>query len=255
MSRKIHIYGNWKMNQLTDDIYRFFDEMEDDSLAELKCQGGIAPQFPHLSLVKEKAMPLGIKTGAQNCSHQTSGAFTGDTSPAVLKDLDLDFVILGHSERRTVFGESNQTINEKTLLALELGLDVVFCIGETLEEREANKTFDVLKAQLDEGLKGVAKEKHADIIIAYEPVWAIGTGKVATPDQAQEAHAYIRKHLAENHGFNKESLIIQYGGSVKPANAHGLLSLPDIDGALVGGASLKPGDFYELMKIGSELTP
>jgi len=243
------------MNQLTDDIYKFFDEMADDSLAELKCQGGIAPQFPHLSLVKEKAMPLGIKTGAQNCSHKSSGAFTGDTSPEVLKDLDLDFVIIGHSERRTVFDENNQTINEKTLLALSLGLDVVFCIGETLEEREAEKTFDVLKTQLDEGLKGLPADKRDDVIIAYEPVWAIGTGKVATPEQAQEAHAFIRKHLAESHGFNKDSLIIQYGGSVKPGNAHGLLSLPDIDGALVGGASLKPGDFYELLKIGSELTP
>ncbi len=255
MSRKIHIYGNWKMNQLTDDIYSFFEELSDDNLAELKCQGGIAPQFPHLTLVKEKAMPLGIKTGAQNCSHKTSGAFTGDTSPEVLKDLDLDFVIIGHSERRTIFNESNQTINERTLLSLSLGLDVVFCIGETLAEREANKTFEVLKTQLDEGLKGVPANKHADIIIAYEPVWAIGTGVVATPEQAQEAHAFIREHLANNHGFNKKELIIQYGGSVKPDNALGLLSLPDIDGALVGGASLKASDFYELLKIGSELTP
>lgn len=255
MSRKIHIYGNWKMNQLTSDIYQFFEELEDDKLAELKCQAGIAPQFPHLSLVKEKALTLGIKVGGQNCSHKNSGAFTGDTSPETLKDLELDFVLIGHSERRTVFNESNELINEKTLLALSLGLEVVFCIGETLEERESNKTFEVLKAQLDEGLKGLPKEKQSDIIIAYEPVWAIGTGVVASPPQAQEAHAFIREHLGSKHGFDEKSLIIQYGGSVKPGNALGLLSLPDIDGALVGGASLKPSDFYELLKVGSELTP
>lgn len=252
MARKYTIVGNWKMNHLSQDIFSFFAEFNKHA-SEITCNAGIAAQGLHLPLIKEHA-PQGefFEFGAQNCANHVSGAFTGETSPEAIKDLGCGFTLVGHSERRTIYGEDDALLNEKTLLALEKELYVIFCVGETLEEREANKTEDVVRVQLDEGLKNVPADKKSKIIVAYEPVWAIGTGKTASPQQAQDVHAFIRKHCAEKLGFNAEELVIQYGGSVKPSNVDELLACPDIDGALVGGASLKPADFLALCLAASK---
>lgn len=249
MTREIYIVGNWKMNQKTEDIKNFFSELK-AVLPENKCHAWIAPQFIHMSLAQE--LSKNVKIGAQNCSHKNSGAFTGDISSESLKDMGSEFVIIGHSERRAFFKEDHVILNEKTKIALENGLKVIFCIGETLEENEKGITKDVLKEQLIEGLKGISGKDLENIIIAYEPVWAIGTGKTATPQQAQDAHAFIREHLGNEQGFSKEEVIILYGGSVKPANIDELLTKKDIDGALVGGASLKAADFGQLCKSASK---
>lgn len=240
MSRKIHIVGNWKMNQTLGDIKNFFTDLQ--GLKGQDCQTWVAPQFVHLAFAKEYA-PSFVKIGAQNCSHELTGAFTGDVSAAALKEMGIDFTIIGHSERRAFFGETHTILNQKTKLALKTGLDVIFCVGETLKEREDGKTESVVQEQLDEGLAGVAP--NAKLLIAYEPVWAIGTGKTATPAQAQEVHAFIRQHLSTL-GHKGQDVVILYGGSVKPDNVAELLNCPDIDGGLVGGASLKSSDFKAL---------
>jgi triosephosphate isomerase len=246
--REIHIVGNWKMNQSLEDIKNFFVEMTRMKM-ELKCQAWIAPQFIHIPILKELAFTTGnLQVGAQNCSHLDSGAFTGDVSSKSLADLGVDFVIIGHSERRAFFNESDEILNQKVLNALKNGLKVIFCVGETLEERESGKTFEVLEGQLINGLKNLPEDKALKLMIAYEPVWAIGTGKTASSKEAQEAHLFIRSKLQ----FHKKETIILYGGSVKPDNALELLSQPDIDGALVGGASLKASDFRSLCVSGSQ---
>jgi triosephosphate isomerase len=181
--------------------------------------------------------------------YEKSGAFTGEISPLMLKSVGCQYVILGHSERRTIFGESNQLINKKIKAAVENQLNPIFCIGETLEERESGVTFKVIETQVREGLDGLTAEELANLIIAYEPVWAIGTGKTATPEQAEEVHAFIRKLIGELYSTEfAEKLIIQYGGSVKPENAAELMSQPDIDGALVGGACLKADSFVKIIE-------
>jgi triosephosphate isomerase (TIM) len=251
MSRKIHVYGNWKMNHLKQDVENFFSGLS-DSINDFDCKKGICPQSLHLSLITEAASQKNILIGSQNCSHENAGAFTGDNSPQALKDLNVSFTLVGHSERRSIFKEGHELLNLKTKKALESDLDVVFCIGETLEERENDKTFDVLKKQLSEGLKDIPKSDLDRIILAYEPVWAIGTGKVATPEQADETHQFIRKFVSEELEFNPETVAILYGGSVKPSNAKGLFDMPNIDGGLVGGASLKAEDYLELCKIADQ---
>ncbi len=252
MSRKKVIVGNWKMNQLSQDIFNFFAEFNKEA-SKIKCNVGIAAQALHLPLIKEHAPKENFfEFGAQNCSQQEKGAFTGEISPAAIKDLGCGFTLVGHSERRTLFKENDQLLNQKTKLALEKGLYVIFCCGETLEEREGGRTMEVVRTQLIEGLKEIPAEKKERLIIAYEPVWAIGTGKTATKEQAQEVHAFIRGLCAKELGFKADELIIQYGGSVTPANVDELLSMPDIDGALVGGASLKPQDFLKLCLAGSK---
>ena len=248
MGRRLHMVGNWKMNQTVGEIKRFFEEFN-KAQSRLSCNYWIAPQFIHIPLLQE----LGGNTqiGAQNCSHQDNGAFTGDISPKSLKDMGVSFTLIGHSERRAFFGESDSILNEKVKKALANQLTAIFCVGETLAEREAERTEVVIKRQLDEGLKGMTQVDLAQIIIAYEPVWAIGTGKTATPDQAQEVHAFIREHLAKQMKFKTDDLIILYGGSVNPANVADLLAQPDIDGGLVGGASLKAPDFIALCEAAS----
>jgi triosephosphate isomerase len=237
--RKVHIVGNWKMNQTIEEIKFFFNGVQGATLSH---EAWIAPQTLHLSLVKELA-GSDVKVGAQNCAYENSGAFTGETSPAALKDMGLHFVIIGHSERRSIYKEDHTTLNNKVKKALENDLTVIFCVGETLEEREAGKVEAVLEEQLAKGLKGVNSNK---VIIAYEPVWAIGTGVTASPQQAQDAHAFIRKYLADKTPFNAEETIILYGGSVKPDNVKELLECTDIDGGLVGGASLKSESYLGL---------
>lgn len=247
--RTFHIVGNWKMNQSIEEINAFFKDF--DGKADRKCVAGISPQAIHLTQVKELAGNAWV--GSQNISQFESGAYTGELSPVAVKELGCQFTLVGHSERRAIFKEDDQTLNEKTKKALELGLTVIFCVGETLEEREAGKTKDVVLGQMKNGLQGIAAADLKNVIIAYEPVWAIGTGKTASPEQAQEVHADIRGYSHEL-GFNPEELIIQYGGSVKPANAEGLLGQPDIDGALVGGASLKGDSFAKLCQIADSIS-
>ncbi len=245
--RPIHIVGNWKMNQTLHEISEFFIEMTTMKM-ELKCKAWIAPQSLHIPILKEIAFTTGaIQVGAQNCSHADSGAFTGEVSPLALADIGAEFVIIGHSERRTIFKEDNEILNQKVLAALKHDLKVIYCVGETLEERESNTTFKVIEEQLSVGLKNLPANKAHLLLIAYEPVWAIGTGKVATAEQAEEVHAFIRGKLTQN----ANETVILYGGSVKPDNIDSLLRKENIDGALVGGASLKAKDFKQLCSAAS----
>jgi triosephosphate isomerase len=245
--REVHIVGNWKMNQTLVEISQFFIEMSKMKM-ELKCKAWIAPQAIHISILKEIAFTTGsIQIGAQNCSEHNSGAFTGEISPIGLADIGVEFVIVGHSERRTIYGEQNTLLNKKVLLALSHGLKVIYCVGETLEERESGQTFSIIENQLHLGLKNLPTEQAKNLMIAYEPVWAIGTGKTATAEQAEEVHAYIRSKLTTH----AEQTIILYGGSVKPDNIDSLLAKENIDGALVGGASLKAQDFRALCSSAS----
>ena len=246
-TRPIHIVGNWKMNQTMHEISEFFIEMTKMKM-ELKCKAWIAPQALHIAILKEIAFTTGsIQVGAQNCAEVDSGAYTGETSALGLADMGVEFVIIGHSERRTIYGEKNELLNQKVLNALKHDLKVIYCVGETLAERDANETFKVIEEQLNVGLKNLPSDKAHLLLLAYEPVWAIGTGKVASAEQAQEVHAFIRGKLE----YLKDEAVILYGGSVKPDNLDALLRKNDIDGALVGGASLKAKDFRQLCSIAS----
>jgi triosephosphate isomerase len=208
----------------------------------------VCPPFTNLETVNAVIKDSAIQLGAQNMYFEENGAFTGEISPAMLKSVGCSFVILGHSERRTIFGESNQLINKKIKAALKFGIKPIFCIGESLEQRENGTTFKVVENQITEGLAGITESELETLIIAYEPVWAIGTGKVASPEQAQEVHKFIRQLLSKIYTAQfAEKVIIQYGGSVKPENAAELLSQPDIDGALVGGACLKADSFAKII--------
>lgn len=210
----------------------------------------VCPPFISLSAVQDVIKDSNIKLGAQNVYWEKSGAFTAEVSAPMLKSVGCTYAIIGHSERRSYFGETDETVNKRTFAALEEGLKPIVCVGETLEEREADKTFDVIKQQITGGLVNLTQEQMASIVIAYEPVWAIGTGKTATKEQAQEVHAFIRKLLAELFGdATAEATRIQYGGSVKPENATELMGQPDIDGALVGGAALKAASFEGIVKF------
>jgi triosephosphate isomerase len=248
--RKKIIAGNWKMNKtqsearvLVADLVRELDRFD---AAEIV----LCPPFTALSAVSELLSPVpNIRLGAQNLHEAPSGAFTGEISAAMLRELYVRYVIIGHSERRQFFHEDNATVNRKTKAALAAELRPIVCIGETLPEREGNIWKKVLEKQLKEGLDGITEKQLADIIFAYEPVWAIGTGKTATPAQAEEAHQFIRKVLDTKFGHAAaERVRIQYGGSVKAENAKELLSKPDIDGALVGGASLDARGFTAIVK-------
>ncbi len=243
MTRQTHIIGNWKMNQTVNDIKTFCETLQ-NAVSNTNCVVGISPQAIHLSLLKELA-PKGVIIGTQNCSNKESGALTGELSPVAIKELGIDFTLIGHSERRAIFQENDKLLNEKCALALKNNLKVIFCVGETLEEREKHSTNNVIKEQLVNGLKNIDLKYQEQLIIAYEPVWAIGTGKTATPQQAEDVHEYARTCLSEM-GYNKDEIIIVYGGSVKPSNVNDLLSKNNIDGALVGGASLKASDFSQL---------
>lgn len=250
--RKKIIAANWKMNMTVGETESFLSdfrmEVEEVSSVEIV----IAPPFTAIAKLSEL---LGgsqkIRLGAQNFYFEKSGAYTGEISATMLRELFVKYVIIGHSERRAIFGETDAFINKKVQAALASELKPILCVGETLAEREAGKEKEVLETQLRGGLAGVTAEQLLDTVIAYEPVWAIGTGKTATSAQAQEAHAHTRAVLAElTDQATADKVRIQYGGSVKPANARELLSQPDIDGALVGGASLEPRGFAEIVKAG-----
>ena len=235
-----------------------FDFWKREELGVLKNEVWIAPQSLHLSNCLPLAQEVGISLGAQNCSCVLQGAYTGEISPRALKEMGAVFTLVGHSERRSLFGETHELLRAKALTALSQGLKVVFCVGETLEEREDAQTFAVLTEQILRGLEGIILSSHPipdQLILAYEPIWAIGTGKTATPSMANEALWAIRKGLVESLGPSGEDYSILYGGSVKGDNVEGLLSQEHIDGALVGGSSLKGSDFKDLVKIAEGLCP
>lgn len=244
--RTYYIAGNWKMHKTVAESVA----LARDLAARLSACGEkimIAPAFTALAAVAEAIKGTAIVLGAQNMGPEAQGAHTGEISPLMLKDVGVRAVILGHSERRHSYGETDELINRKLLLALEHGLDPILCVGETLAEREAGRLEQVVGSQVRDGLKGVSPEALRTVTIAYEPVWAIGTGKTATPDDADAVHAYIRKVLAGLYGAPAaKSMAIQYGGSVKPENAAELMAKPNIDGALVGGASLKAETFVPI---------
>ncbi len=248
--RKKVIAANWKMNMTVAETESFLTsfrlEIEEVTGVEIV----IAPPFTALSKMSEL---LGgsqrIRLGAQNFYHEKPGAYTGEISAGMLRELFVRYVIIGHSERRQIFGETDELINRKVLAAVACELKPILCIGETLQEREAGKEKEILEGQLKADLQGVTAEDLLEGIIAYEPIWAIGTGVNASPAQAQEAHAHVREVISGLYDTATASKVrIQYGGSVKPANAETLLSQPDIDGALVGGASLEPRGFAEIVK-------
>ncbi|MGC8718860.1 MAG: triose-phosphate isomerase [Thermodesulforhabdaceae bacterium] len=247
-ARKTLIAANWKMHKTIGEAVGFVKELQEKLPEFQDREVMIAPPFTALAAVREVIKRNNLSLGAQNCHWEDKGAFTGEISPVMLADVGCRYVIVGHSERRHIFGETDDVINKKISAAFRHGLVPVFCIGEKLEEREAGKTFDVVRNQLEKGLNGIEKEKANRIVIAYEPVWAIGTGRTAKPGQAQEVHAFIRKFLAELYDNELASSVrVLYGGSVKPDNVDELMSEPDIDGLLVGGASLEVDSFNRIV--------
>ena len=252
MSRKLFIAGNWKMNTSLDEAMDLAAGLAKELGAIDTVDLAVCPPFTHLLGVKAALKGSTIDLGAQNMFYEDNGPFTGEISSQMLKEAGCRYVILGHSERRHVIGETDEIINRKVVKALADGLEVMFCVGELLEQRQADQTIEVVRRQVTIGLEGVTKEMLACVTIAYEPVWAIGTGMTATPDQAQEVHAMIRGLVAQTYDAPAaETLRIQYGGSVKPSNARALLGQPDIDGALVGGASLKVDAFAGIVSAAS----
>lgn len=248
MSRIKYIAGNWKMNKLSGEAVTLAKEIAEGA-KDLGCRIMIAPPFTALSEVSKVVRGTNVLLGAQNMSNAVSGAYTGEVSPDMLIDLGVSVVILGHSERRTLYGETDAFINSKVKLALEKGLDVILCVGETLAEREAGKAAEIVSFQVENGLKDISVDFIEKITVAYEPVWAIGTGKTATADDAEAVHKVIREKLADMYSAEAaEKVLIQYGGSMKPENAAGLLAMPDIDGGLIGGAALKSESFLAILK-------
>jgi triosephosphate isomerase (TIM) len=246
MARKKFVCGNWKMHKTASEAVALVRELR--QRLNTQVQVGIAPPFTALAPVKAALQGSPIQLFAQNCHAEKQGAFTGEVSAPMLAELGCDGVILGHSERRQLFGETDEGVNRKLKAAFEAQLHPIVCVGETLQEREANRTWEVVSRQIRGALAGIAPEQMGKLTLAYEPVWAIGTGKVATTAQAQEVHGQIRGLLRELGGAAvADAVRIQYGGSVKPDNAAELLAQPDIDGALVGGASLKAEDFARIV--------
>jgi triosephosphate isomerase len=248
--RKKIVAGNWKMNldleegfKLAESINTYFKEHPTDTGVVL------CTPFIHLAGVSEILETGKVSLGAQNCSSEPSGAFTGEVSPLMIKSTGARYVIIGHSERRTYYHEDDKVLNKKTSLAITTGLEVIFCCGEVLQERESAKHFEVVKKQLDDGLFTLTDEDFRKVVIAYEPVWAIGTGLTATPEQAQEMHKYIRALVRNKYGAKvAEEVTILYGGSCKPSNAAEIFLQPDVDGGLIGGASLKKEDFCAIVE-------
>ncbi|MBO5823268.1 MAG: triose-phosphate isomerase [Lentisphaeria bacterium] len=250
MSRKVIIAGNWKMNKTAAEGRELVEALK----AELACSCYdqvdivVCPPFTTIGAVVEAAKGSRVKVGAQNIHWAANGAFTGEISADMLKSAGVEYVIIGHSERRQYFGETDATVNSRLKAAIAAGLKPIVCIGELLEEREGGLTEKVLTTQIRGGFDGISGEEMAEVVVAYEPVWAIGTGKTATPDIAQETHAHIRKELAAMFGDEVAAKVrIQYGGSMKADNARELVAQADIDGGLIGGAALKADSFVALI--------
>ena len=248
--RKHIVAGNWKMNctfnEADDLINGIMEQLEQKELPR-DTQLIVCPPFPYLEMTTDYANDSYFMVGAQNVSDQEKGAYTGEVSAEMLESLELDYCIVGHSERRAYYGETDKTVATKVDKLLAHGLKPIVCVGEVLEEREAGRQLEVVKTQVENGLFHLTAEQMKEVVIAYEPVWAIGTGKTATPEQAQEIHAHIRSLLATKYGKElADEISILYGGSCKPSNAKELFACPDIDGGLIGGASLKAEDFVAI---------
>jgi triosephosphate isomerase (TIM) len=249
--RRLFIAGNWKMFTTGASAQQLAEAVVRGVGSETLVDVAVCPPFPYLARVAEVVRGTAIALGAQNLYPEKEGAFTGEVSPVMLADVGCRYVIVGHSERRHKLGENDTFINRKVHAALAAGLEAILCVGETLEERDANRTEAILDTHISAGLAGLTAELLARVVVAYEPVWAIGTGRNATPQQAQQAHAFLRRRAGEMFGEKAaQRLLIQYGGSVKPDNAAALLSQPDVDGALVGGASLNADQFLAIVRAG-----
>ncbi len=246
------ICGNWKMNGDQFEVSNWSKEAERSAKEYENVEVGIAPPFIYLQSIINYFQDRNVKIGAQNAHWENKGAFTGEISPLSLKNIGCDFVILGHSERRNVFSESDGMISKRLASSLNAHLNVILCVGEKLDERERNKTFDVIRCQIENSMEGIETDNLEKLTLAYEPVWAIGTGKIAKPEQAQEVHEFIRRIIRDKYGEFSKNIRILYGGSVKPENWHSLDLMPDIDGALVGGASLIPEKFRKIIEISNK---
>ena len=250
MGRTPFIAGNWKMNKTVAEAVELVRDLKASLSGVQGVEVAVAPPFTALYAVSKELKDSSICLAAQNLFWEEKGAYTGEVSPVMLKELGCHYVIIGHSERRQFFGETDGTVNRKIKAAMTHGLKPIFCVGETLNEREGGETFSVLERQVEGGLENLSAKEIEPLVIAYEPVWAIGTGKTATPQQAEEVHRFIREKLAKtvSRPF-ADSVRIQYGGSVTPENVKGLMSQENIDGALVGGASLKQETFSKIVRF------
>jgi triosephosphate isomerase len=250
MGRLPFMAGNWKMNKTTGEAIDLVRELKATISGVKGVEVAVAPPFTALYAVCKELEGSSIRLAAQNLYWEEKGAFTGEVSPLMLKEVGCHYVIIGHSERRQFFGETDETVNRRIKAALAQGLKVIFCIGETLKEREEGKTFSVIERQVEDGLKNLSDKEMENIVIAYEPIWAIGTGKTATPGQAEEVHRFIRGKIEKLYSQEvSEEIRIQYGGSVTPENIKGLMEQANIDGALVGGASLKAESFSKIVRF------
>ena len=257
--KEMLIAGNWKMNTNLFESIKLIEYIA-GGLINKKLQSKIlvCPPFTSIAAVRDVAIGRNIALGAQNCYWESKGAFTGEISIPMLHYLDCSYIIIGHSERRIFFNETDETVNRKTIAVLEAGLSAIVCIGETLNERKNGLALEILERQIVQGFKNIKSECINNIIIAYEPVWAIGTGLAATPEQIQDAHEFIKKLLIQVLGIEAKSIIVLYGGSVSAANALSILELKDVNGALIGGSSIDPEAFLSIIdtaeKILEELT-
>ncbi len=252
--RKIFVAGNWKMNKTIAEAKELVKAMLPELEKIENVDKAVCPSYLAVPAVAELCKGTSLKVGAQNLFWEPNGAYTAEVAPEMVAEV-CDYVIVGHSERRKYFGETDETVNKRLKAGLDVGLKVIVCVGETLEENEAGKTEEVVSRQIKKGLAGITEEQAAEITIAYEPVWAIGTGRAATPEDANNVHKnVIRPLLKEQFGDDRaEAMRIQYGGSIKPHNAAELFAMSDIDGGLVGGASLKADSFVAIIKAASEL--
>ena len=250
MARLPIIAGNWKMNKKVREALDLVRELKVAVSGVKEVEVAVAPPFTSLYAVHKELEGSSIRLVAQNLYWEEKGAFTGEISPLMLKEVGCQYVIIGHSERRQFFGESDETVNRRIKAALAQGLRVIFCVGETLRDREEGKTFPLIEKQMEGGLKGLEGRGMGEMVVAYEPVWAIGTGKTATPEQAEEVHRFIRGKIQKLYSREvSEKIRIQYGGSVTPENIRSLMNQPDVDGALVGGASLKAESFSKIVRF------
>ena len=247
--RKKIVAGNWKMNTTPAEGVELAKGVAEGKKEVCECVNFIVcPPFTHLSEVVKVTRGTGIAVGAQDCATEAKGAYTGEVAASMIASLGVEYVILGHSERRQYYGETSETLNKKMAQAYANNLTPIYCVGESLEERKAGKHFDVCKAQIEEVVFNLTEEQFANLVIAYEPVWAIGTGETATAEQAQEIHAYIREVLASKFGEAAAETPILYGGSCKPSNAAEIFAKADVDGGRIGGAALKAEDFLAIGK-------
>ncbi|RKL68424.1 triose-phosphate isomerase [Salipaludibacillus neizhouensis] len=251
--RKPIIAGNWKMNKTKSEALAFIEEVKGLVPSSEKVDSVVCAPYLFLDALVQETKGTEVQIAAQNMHSEENGAFTGEVSPLALQDLGVTYVVIGHSERRELFGETDHSVNEKVHAAFKHGLTPIVCVGETLEQRDANKTKDVVTTQVKGGLKGLSDDQVKQTVVAYEPIWAIGTGKTASSEDANETCGVIREVISETFSSDaSEAVRIQYGGSVKPANINELLAQSDIDGALVGGASLEAQSYLQLVEAGNE---